>query len=259
MEVDIKKSICIETFFSELDFYDRFESVAKLGIEYVEFWTWPGKDIKRIKELLKKYSLKIASISGDFKYSPFVLEEREGYLKYLSESIEVARDLGCFTLVIHSNGMENGFVFNDGSKISTAKKYACMTRTYIEAASLAEKAGVTLVLEAISNFSIPNYLLTKTQDSGDIARVIGSPNFKILYDIWHMQQMEGNLVSNITEYIDVIGYLHIGDCPERHEPGTGEINFDRIKKTLVDLGYDGIYGLELVPSLPSSESAKWTW
>jgi len=253
------KSICIETFFRELDFYDRFESVAKLGVEYVEFWTWPGKDIKRIKELLKKYNLKIASISGDFKFTPFVLEERADYLKYLAESIEVAKELGCLNLVIHSNGMEKGIVFNDGSQMSMAKKFASMTRTFMEAAALAEKAGVKLVLEAISDISIPHYLVTKTQDSGDIARVVGSPNFKILYDTWHMQQMEGNMVRNITEYFDVIGYVHIGDCPERHEPGTGEINFDRIKKTLVDLGYDGIYGLELEPSLPSSESAKWTW
>jgi hydroxypyruvate isomerase len=255
----MKKSICIEMFFRELDFYDRFESAAKSGVEYVEFWTWPGKDIKRIKELLKKYNLKIASISGDFKFTPFVLEERADYLKYLVESIKVAKELKCQNLVVHSNGIEKDTVFNDGSKISMTKKYACMTRTFMEAAVLAEKAGVTLFLEAISDFSIPYYLVTKTQDSADIARVVGSPNFKILYDIWHMQQMEGNMICNITEHIDVIGYIHIADCPGRHEPGTGEINFGRIKKTLVDLGYDGFYGLELEPSFPSSESARWTW
>ena len=255
----MKKSICIEKFFREVDFYDRFECVANLGIEYVEFWTWPGRDVQRIKELCKKFNLKIASISGDKMFTPFVLEEREEYLKFLAESIEVAKKLDCKYIVLHSNGMDKGIVFNDGSKISLTKKIASMTRTFMEAAVLAEKAGVTLVLEAVNNRSVPNYFVTRTQDSGDIARVVGSPNFKILYDIWHMQQMEGNMVRNITEYIDVIGYIHIGDCPERHEPGTGEINFDRIKKTLVDLGYDGIYGLELEPSLPSSESAKWTW
>ena len=255
----MKKSICIEKFFREVDFYDRFQCVADLGIEYAEFWTWPGKDIHKIKNICQTNNLKIASISGDKTFTPFVLEEREKYLDYLAESIIVAKTLGCKNLVIHSNGMENGVVFNDGLKIGMAKKIACMTRTFMEAARIAEKENVTLVLEAVNNISVPNYFLTKTQDSGDIARVIGSPNFKILYDIWHMQQMEGNIVRNLTEYIDVIGYIHIGDCPERHEPGTGEINFNRVKDTLNTLGYDGIYGLELEPSLTSSESAKWTW
>lgn len=255
----MKKSICIEKFFLEYDFYDRFKCVADLGIEYVEFWTWPGLDIPRIKGLLQQCNLKIASISGDKLLTPFVLEEREGYLEYLAQSIEVAKELNCTNLVLHSNGMEKGIVFNDGSKIGLTKKIASMTRTFMEAAALAEKAGVTLLLEAVNNNSVPHYFVTRTQDSGDIARVVGSPNFKILYDIWHMQQMEGNMVRNITEYIDVIGYIHIGDCPERHEPGTGEINFSKIKQTLDKLGYDGIYGLELVPSLPCSESAQWSW
>lgn len=255
----MKKSICIEKFFRECEFYDRFKCVADLGIEYVEFWTWPGLDIPRIKGLLKQYNLKLASISGDKMFTPFVLEEQEQYLDYLAQSIEVAKELDCKILVLHSNGMEKGIVFNDGSKIGLTKKIASITKTFIKAAELAEKAGVTLVLEAVNNISVPNYFLTRTQDSGDIARVVGSPNFKILYDIWHMQQMEGNMVRNITEYIDVIGYIHIGDCPERHEPGTGEINFDKIKQTLDNLRYDGIYGLELEPSLSSSESAKWSW
>ena len=85
-------------------------------------------------------------------------------------------------------------------------------------------------------------------EAGDIVRVIGSPNLKILYDIWHMQQMEGNMVRFLTQYIDVLGYVHIGDAPERHEPGTGEINFDRIKSTLKSLGYEGMFGFEFVPS-----------
>jgi len=255
----MKKSICIEKFFREYDFYDRFKCVADMGIEYVEFWTWPGLDIPRIKGLLEKYNIKIASISGDKMFTPFVMEERKQYLDFLAQTIEVAKELGCKTLVLHSNGMDKGIVFHDGLKIGITKKIASMTRTFMEATVLAEKAGVTLVLEAVNNISVPNYFVTKTQDSGDIARVVSSPNFKILYDIWHMQQMEGNMVRNITEYIDVIGYIHIGDCPERHEPGTGEINFDKIKQTLDNLGYDGIYGLELEPTLPSSESAKWSW
>lgn len=252
----MKKSICIEKIFLEVDFYDRFKCVADAGFSYVEFWNWHDKDIPRIASLCKSLNLTIASISGDFRFTPFVLEEREPYIEYLEQSLDIARKLGCENIVVHSNGMDKGVVFNDGSGISMVKKIATMTKTFGQAAVMAEQAAVTLVLEAVNNISVPHYFFTRTQQSGDLARVIGSPNFKILYDIWHMQQMEGNLVRTIVEYRDVIGYVHIGDTPERYEPGTGEVNFDRIKKTLQEIGYDGVLGFELVPSVSSSESIR---
>jgi hydroxypyruvate isomerase len=103
---------------------------------------------------------------------------------------------------------------------------------------------------------MPGYFLNTTTVAGDIVRVIGSPALKILYDTWHMGQMEGNMVHFLTEYRDVLGYIHIGDVPERHEPGTGEINFDKIKRTLQAIGYDGIFGFELVPSESSAKCCE---
>ncbi len=244
----MKKSICIEKIFLEMPLYDRFKAVKDAGFEYVEFWTWEDKDVDRIAALVKEQGLKVASISGDRRFSLIVNEERERYLGYLAESQKAARRLGCKHLVLHSNGMDQGKLTNDGAGISYAKKIASMTRTLGEAARMAEAAGVTLVLEAVNTYSVPGYFLNTTVVSGDIVRVVGSPNLKILYDIWHMQQMEGNMVHFLTQYIDVLGYVHIGDAPERHEPGTGEINFDRIRHTLKSLGYDGVFGFELVPS-----------
>jgi len=243
----MKKSICIEKIFLEVPFYERFKLVRDAGFEYLEFWTWEDKDIDKVVALLKQYDLKVASISGDKMFSPIINEEREQYLEYLAKSLKAAQILTCENVVVHSNGIDKGKVTNDGSTISYAKKVASLTRTLGEAAKMAEEAGVTLVLEAVNTYTMPGYFLNTTVEAGDIVRVIGSPNLKILYDIWHMQQMEGNLIYFLTQYIDVLGYVHIGDAPERHEPGTGEINFDRIKRTLKSLGYDGVFGFELVP------------
>ena len=244
----MKKSICIEKIFLEVPFYDRFKLVKDAGFDYVEFWTWEDKDLDRIVALLKEYHLHVTSISGDKIFSLIINEEQEPYLEYLARSLQAAQVLRCKHVVIHSNGIDKGKVTNDGAGISYAKKVASMTHTLGEAAKLAEEAGVTLVLEAVNTYSMPGYFLNTTVQAGDIVRVIGSPNLKILYDIWHMQQMEGNMVHYLTQYIDVLGYVHIGDAPERHEPGTGEINFGRIKHTLTSLGYDGVFGFELVPS-----------
>jgi hydroxypyruvate isomerase len=244
----MKKSICIEKIFLELPFYERFKPVKDAGFDYLEFWTWEDKDIGKVVGLLNQYDLQVVSISGDRMFSPIIAEERGQYLEYLAESLRVAQRLKCKHVVVHSNGIDKGKVTNDGSTLSYAKKIASMTRTLGEAARLAEDAGLTLVVEAVNTYTMPGYFLNNTVEAGDIVRVIGSPNLKILYDIWHMQQMEGNMVRYLTQYIDVLGYVHIGDAPERHEPGTGEINFDRIKRTLKSLGYDGVFGFELVPS-----------
>lgn len=252
----MKKSICIEKIFLEVPFYERFQRVKEAGFEYVEFWTWEDKDVDRVADLVRKHELKVASISGDKLFSLIINEEREQYLEYLARSLKVAQTLKCAHVVIHSNGIDKGKVTHDGAGIGYAKKIASMTRTLGRAAKMAEEAGVTLVLEAVNTYSIPGYFLSRTVEAGDIVRVIGSPNLKILYDIWHMQQMEGNMVHYLTQYIDVLGYVHIGDAPERHEPGTGEINFDRIKRTLKSIGYDGVFGFELVPSESSAKCCE---
>jgi len=244
----MRKSICTETLFQELPFYERFQAVREAGFEHLEFWSWEDKDVGRVADLLGQHRLRLASLSGDRPHSLILPEERGPYLDYLARSLAVAGRLGCRHIVLHSNGIEGGRVTSDGSGTSYARKVASMTRTLTEAARLAETAGVLLVLEALSNRSLPGYFLTGTAESADIVRVVGSPYLKILYDIWHMQQMEGDLVRHLTECFDVLGYVHIGDAPERQEPGTGEINFDRIMRTLAGLGYDGVLGFELYPS-----------
>jgi len=252
----MKKSICIEKIFLEVDFYDRFKCVRDAGFDYVEFWSWESKDLKKINELCKQYNLKIASISGDKLYSPIIFEERQLYLDYLARSIEAAKFMNVKFLVIHSNAInEFGKISNPANDISYTKKVVTLTSTLIEAAKMAEESDVVLVIESLNTFTQPGNFLTRTEDSGDIVNVINSPNLKILYDIWHMQQMEGNIVYYLTKYSNVLGYIHIADNPGRHEPGTGEINFDIVKRTLDELDYDGFFGFELVPTSTSKKAA----
>lgn len=250
----MKKSINIEKIFLEADFYDRFSLVKQAGFDHAEFWTWAAKDVNRIFECCQEAGVQISCFSGDQDYSLIIEEDRAAYLDYLEQSLEIACLLDAPYLVIHSNGMCGPKLLNDGAGIGQFKKIASMAKTLEQAAKLAEAYNKTLVLEALNTITIPGYFLTRTADSGDLCRVVDSPSLKVLYDIWHMQLMEGNILSTLTEYIDVIGYIHVGDAPGRNEPGTGEINFTAVKETLHDLGYDGFYGFELVP-LESSLAA----
>ena len=254
----MKKSICIEKIFLEYDFYARFAKVAEAGFQYVEFGYWPGRDISRIKAECDKHGLTVTTFSADFKASLIVPEDRAEFVDYVAKSIEVAKKLNCKNLVIHSQAMDDtGKFTHDGSGLDEVVKLYSAALTAQDAAKLAEKAGVTLVLEAVNNISKPGYYMTTSNFTGNLCKVVGSPNLKILYDIWHMQQMEGNMVTNLRKYGDVLGYIHVGDCPERHEPGTGEINFDKIKHVVFDeLGMDIVWGFELDPEISSADCVE---
>jgi hydroxypyruvate isomerase len=82
---------------------------------------------------------------------------------------------------------------------------------------------------------------------------VGSSHVKILFDIYHQQISEGNLINNIRAYWDFIGYFQVGDVPGRNEPGTGEINYRNVFKAIYDKGYRGILGMEHGLSVPGKE------
>jgi hydroxypyruvate isomerase len=254
----MKKSVCIEMLFTEVPFVDRFGLAKESGFDYIEFWSWKEKDIQKIKELCQVYDLKIASFSGDQDFSMVDENQKEDYIAFVQESIEIAKLLDCNNLVIHSNALgENGVVINHYPNIAQTNKIAAMLDVLKTLAMEAEKSNVTLVLEALNTMvDHSGNFLASTREAAELIKSVNSSYIKILYDVYHMQIMEGNIINTLKAYIDVIGYIHIADVPGRHEPGTGEINFSNIMKTLKKLKYDGIIGFELVPLHNSTKAAR---
>ena len=244
--------------FTEVPFEDRFGLAKESGFDYIEFWSWKEKDIQKIKELCQVYDLKIASFSGDQDFSMVDENQKEDYIAFVQESIEIAKLLDCNNLVIHSNALgENGVVINHYPNIAHTNKIAAMLDVLKTLAMEAEKSNVTLVLEALNTMvDHSGNFLAFTREAAELIKSVNSSHIKILYDIYHMQIMEGNIINTLKAYIDVIGYIHIADVPGRHEPGTGEINFSNIMKTLKKLKYDGIIGFELAPLHNSTKAAR---
>lgn len=252
------KSICIEKIFTELDFYDRFAAVADAGFTHMEIGCWCNRDVDRMAEELQKNGLTMTTLSADYRGSLIVPDDRNEFIDYVGRSIEAAKKLGCTHGVIHSQAMdENGQFTSTGSALNDVTKIASAARTGMEAAKLAEENGFILTLEGVNNITKPGYYMTTSEMVGSLCEVIDSPSFKMLYDIWHMQMMEGNLVSHLRRYAGVLGYIHVGDCPERHEPGTGEVNFGKLKELLEEeLGLTGlVWGFELDPLISSEDCA----
>src|SRR5690606_38754595 len=109
-------------------------------------------------------------------------------------------------------------------------------------ADILEPHGLVMVLEPLSDS--PDLYLRTSAQTYLICKGVDSPSCKILYDIYHMQKNEGNLIHNMDLTWDEIAYIQIGDNPGRKEPTTGEINYKNIFKHLYDKGYKGVLGME---------------
>lgn len=105
-----------------------------------------------------------------------------------------------------------------------------------------EKENLVMVLEPLSD--TPELFLRKSDQSFALCRAINSPSCKILFDMYHMQRNQGDMIPNINRAWDEIGYFQIGDNPGRNEPGTGEINYKNVFKHIYNKGYKGVLGME---------------
>ena len=122
------------------------------------------------------------------------------------------------------------------------------------AVEILEPAGLTMVLEPLSDNS--DLFLRYSDQTYSICRAVGSPSCKILFDMYHMQRNEGNMMANIDKCWDEIAYLQIGDNPGRKEPTTGEVNYQNIFRHLKQKGYSGVLGMEHGNSKPGKEGER---
>ena len=249
---------CIDTLYTEIDWYDRIGAAARDGFDAVEFWDWRRIDLPRAADCAAEAGILISGFNGDADYSLVDPVHKGPYLEYLGRSIEAAQRLGAPSVTIHSNALgEGGIVVNHYDALSDTVKLCSMLDTLKDAARLAEQGGVQLNLEALNIHTdhVGNFLAT-TRMAAEICRIVGSPKLRILYDAYHMQINEGNLCGNIAAYGDMIGHVHIADAPGRHEPGTGEINYARVIRQLADCGYAGIVGCELFPQADTARAVR---
>ena len=122
----------------------------------------------------------------------------------------------------------------------------------------AEARGVTLCVELLnSRVDHPGYQGDRTSFVVDVVRQVGSPRVKVLYDVYHMQIMEGDLAPTIEAQLDHIWHIQLADNPGRHEPGSGEINYPFLFGFLDRIGYDGWIGAEYKPAATTAEGLGW--
>jgi hydroxypyruvate isomerase len=119
------------------------------------------------------------------------------------------------------------------------------------------KLGITLLIEAINTRDIPGFYLNYSRQAFDVMHYANVPNLKFQYDIYHMQIMEGDLAPTIEKGLEKIGHMQLADTPGRHEPGTGEINYDYLLPFIDKIGYQGWIGCEYRPGGKTEDGLAW--
>lgn len=239
--------------FPQLDFLERFAAARAAGFRYVEY-QFPydhdaGEVARRASDAGVEVVLHNLPLGGDAKTERGIacLPGREGEFRdNVARGIAYAKAAGCPRLNCIS-----------GIAPADPEHIGVLVANLRYAARRLGAAGLQLMLEPVSQRTVPGFILSRSQAAIDVLDAVGEGNAFLQYDLYHMQIMEGDLAASLERLLPRIGHLQIADVPGRHEPGTGEINFDFLLRHVDRLGYSGWIGCEYNPRGDTVEGLKW--
>jgi hydroxypyruvate isomerase len=234
-----------------LPFEDRVKTAARLGFKNVEIW-WVDSVFKGTPDQLAK----LADANG-VSITNTVINAPDGSVGSGLTDPRKSKDAWLararMTINYTKEAQIPNTIFLTGNRVPGLTDQQ-MLESVIEwtkpVVDMAEKAGVTLLLEPLNDkYDHPDHWLTSSDLGAEICRKIGSKRLRILFDCYHMQTMEGDLVNHIKRNIDVIGHFHSAGVPGRHEVFMGETNYPFVLGQIEQLGYQGVFGLEYAPAM----------
>lgn len=163
-------------------------------------------------------------------------EWRQEFLKDIQASVAVAKRVGAKWMTVVPGHVD--------LHLNNAYQTANVVESLKQAAAILEPHELIMVLEPLNFRNHPGQFLKESPQAYQICKAVDSPSCKILFDVYHQQIQEGNLIPNIEACWDEIAYVQVGDNPGRKEPTTGEINYRNVFKYLHEKGYKGVVGME---------------
>ena len=199
---------------------------------------------------VRELGLKISLVSGGhgFRNGPCDPKNTETVINGIKKGIDLAADIGTKSVITFT-----GMKYKD---MDPDKAAALCVETWKKVIPHAEKKGINLVLEHLNSRDDshpmkghPGYFGDDVDFCADLVNKVGSKNFKLLFDVYHVQIMNGDVIRRIKQYKDIIGHYHTAGCPGRGEiDDTQEINYPPILKTILETGYDGYLAQEFIPT-----------
>ena len=239
--------VAIPCFFKGVDFCDALRQVAALGYDAAETYNWKSLDLDAVKQAIDETGVELLSMcTTDFRLTE--PECRQIWLDGLKESCIAAQKLGVHKLITQV-GKDTG--------APREEQHASIVAGLKVAAPILEEYDVTIMIEPLNTYvNHPGYYLWSSIEAFEIIREVDHPKVKVIYDIYHQQVMEGNIIPNVTQNLDCIGHLHAAGHPGRNEPWNGETNYQFVLSAIKAAGYKGACGFEYSPKLAPLESLQ---
>ena len=241
-------SVMLWTVFTDLPFEARLEKVREAGYRNVElvgeYANWTDADFNRANAKRRELGITFDCTAG-LTHGASDPSQREPLLTELRGALPIMERVECPRMILLSGNRVAGMTRESQlqSCIETLKAAAAL----VEGRSI-HGEPVRLLLETIDPEENPKYFLTEIVEALEVVQVVNHPQVQLLYDFYHEQIASGNLIEKLEKSIPHLGLVHIADVPGRHEPGTGEINYQNIFRKLAELNYRGTVAMEFHPS-----------
>jgi len=225
-----------------------FIEASKYGFKAAEYLNWLNHDLREYKKVFTEYNIVSTCLNTETKnpdhaakiawtHGLTYADSEHAMTEAFKETVEAAKYLDVPNIVVT--------VGNERRDVSREAQHAQIVHTISRLAPIAEDADVTVVIEPLNILvNHAGHFLSTSKEGFDMVKEINSPNVKLLFDIYHQQITEGNLIRNITENIHLIGHFHVADNPGRKEPGTGEIDYINVFKAIKATGYSRYVAFE---------------
>ncbi len=244
------------------DWYERVKLADRYGFDGIEQLSWLGLDFERARKVLDYTGIVSTAVimeSAEADVSRLISnshgmvweDSREAFVSAFRETVRAAKFLGVPNII--------ATVGNERSDISREEQFSNCVKTLRLLSDIAEDEGVTIVVEPL-NVKVDHrgYFLVTTSDTVKMLGEVGSGSCKMLFDIYHQQISEGDVIRNIRENIGMIGHFHMADNPGRMQPGSGELNYKNILRAIRDTGYDRWLAFECGSSLEVGDLVRET-
>ncbi len=237
----------IPCFFGNMELSTAIRKVSALGFDAAETYEWRGQDLDAVKNACEETGVELMSMcTTEFRMTD--PEFRKAWLEGLRESCAAAKRVGVKRLITQV-GPDTG--------APREAQHESIAAALQEARPILEDSGVTIMIEPLNTLvDHKGYYLWSSAEAFALIREVGHPLVKVVYDIYHQQVMEGNIIPGIVNNLDCIAHLHSAGHPGRHELQYGENDYRNIFAAVDKAGYQGACGLEYGPLLDPEESLR---
>lgn len=249
-----KFAVNLSTIFLEVPFIERFKKAPELGFSSVECQFPYAYTTEELIEEMERNQLSMVLLNlppGDWEKGDRGLATDPARVDAFKESVSQGIKYATALKVPRIHCMAG--ILSELEQEQAKEVY--VNNLYYAGTELA-KHDLTLLIEPINRYNMPDYFLSNLHQAAEILEEVDLPNVKLQFDFYHIERIHGDSLSLYDQYADFIGHVQIADTPTRHEPGTGEMDFQKIFQHLKNT-YEGYIGLEYSPKGRSEDSFEW--